>query len=287
MKRSAAGTPVDEAVHQRIDVVEQAGEVGREVAQVAQRRREIGGRLAKVAHQRVGVDGEALQPLHRGAGLAQEGGQDPERVGQLLVARRERAEGPLAVHDQAAELPVAGGDRIQHAAGVAHQAPQGELLLVQRSQEVGARLEEGRSVAERAVEVAPVVAREGDPRLAQPGLEVPARAAVEHPEDLVELHRVRDLRVGQAAPVGKVADPRHRRAKARRRSRRAGSSGAGSRGCRPSAAHSAGRSPSARWCAACRRRAPCPCTIPIFTPAMRTSASSTSSDASGNAASAR
>src|SRR6266511_4029711 len=71
--------------HERVDVVEELLEVGRQVAEVAQRRGEVLRRLAQVAHERIGVAGEGLETLHRRARLAQEGREDLERLGERVV----------------------------------------------------------------------------------------------------------------------------------------------------------------------------------------------------------
>ena len=137
-----------------------------------------------------------------GAGLAQEGRQDLERLGQRVVARGERRERGLAVGDQAAQLAVLSRDRVERPAGVAHDAAQRHLLLVQRAQQVGAALEEGRGVAERVVQVRGEPAGRRDPGVVQPLLEVAARARVEGPEHLVQLDRVLDVGPPQRPAVG-------------------------------------------------------------------------------------
>ena len=110
-------------------------------------------------------------------------------------ASAEKVASPFVI--SAAQLAVLARDRVEHAAGVAHDAAQRHLLLVQRPQQVGAVLEERRRVAERVVQVGRELLGRDDPGLVQPLLEVAARARVEGPEDLVQLDRV--LHVGVRA----------------------------------------------------------------------------------------
>src|SRR5688572_864864 len=197
--------------NQRVDVVEELLQVRREIAEVAQRRREVPSRLAQIADQRIRVAGEVLEAQHRGARLAQEGREDLEGLGQRVVARGERAEGRLAVRDQAAQLAVLAGDGVEHAAGVAEDTPEGDFVLGERLEKAGPALEERRGVAERVVEVAREAATRDDAGLVEPLLEGLARVRVEDAEDLVELHRVVHVRPRQRAAVGELLASRRAR----------------------------------------------------------------------------
>ena len=101
------GQPRRRGLDQRAQVPEQVAGVRRQAAQVAQRRAEVAGDRAQVAEERPRVLGEVLQPVERQAGLDLEGGEDPERLGERLVARGESAEGPVRADDRAGERLVA------------------------------------------------------------------------------------------------------------------------------------------------------------------------------------
>ena len=223
--------------------------------------------------------------LHRRARLAQEGREHLEGLGQRVVARGERREGGLAVRDQAAQLPVLARDRVEHAAGVAHDPPQRHLLLVERPQQVGAVLEERRRVAERVVEVA---------REASPEVTIPASCSHSWKSSRVSGSKTRKTSssstVSSTFERGSVPpSARSRRLGAARRELHVGlaqqallaqdrarvAAGSARSGCRsrsrPASSARPGRAPSPSPCRRSR-------------PAIRTSASFTSSDASGNAA---
>ena len=70
---------------QRVEVAEEVLEVRRQRARVLQRRLEVAHRRAQLAHQRVGVLGERLQLGERRLGLVQERREDLERLGQRLL----------------------------------------------------------------------------------------------------------------------------------------------------------------------------------------------------------
>ena len=131
-RRHAAIPRADERIERSLN---SCFEVGRQVAQVAHRRAEVVGGRLEIVDQRPGVGGEALEPGQCGLRLVQEGREDPERLGQGLVARGGGLEGPLGVDHELAKRTAALVDRAEHLAGVAHQALDGEALLVELGQQ--------------------------------------------------------------------------------------------------------------------------------------------------------
>ena len=118
-------------------------------------------------------------------------------------------------------------ERAEDDPGVGDQARDRALLAVEDRDDVRGVLGERREVAERVVEVAPAARDRLRLRL-HPVLERGAGLGVERAQDLVELDRVRHLRGGQHAALGDRLGRAAARASARRRSRPAASSGAGS-----------------------------------------------------------
>ena len=146
----------------------------------------------------------------------------------------------VGVLDQPAQLVVALGQRAEHDAGVGDQPPHGALLAVEDVDRRARVLGERAEVAERLVDVAPVAADRLRLRL-HPHLERVARAVVERAEDLVELDGRRDLRRPQPRRPRGSSWRSGCPASARRRSRPAASSGAGSPSRPTAAARSACR----------------------------------------------
>ena len=239
-------------------------EVGREVAERAHRRREVVGRRLQVLDHRARLRGEARDALDGRLRLVEERREDPDRLGELAVTRRRRVEGAVGVHDQLAQRAALLVQRSEDGAGVAHDPRDGRLLLVEHPQELGAVDGEALEVPERVVQRlrrvdALVAHRLGE--LARPLLERVAGRLVERAEDLVELDGRLDAAVLQPAAVGQLGAVSASPASARGSSRRAASSGAGSRACPRGSARTARRSRPRRACGGRPRRAPCssPC----------------------------
>ena len=119
------------------------------------------------------------------------------------------------------------------APGVAHDPAQRHLLVGQRAQQVRAPLEERRGVAQRVVQVGAELPVGGDPGVVQPLLEVAPRAAGRRCGRPRRAERCRPRSRGRASRRRAAPSRRAGPAPARRRSPRAGSSGAGSRACPP------------------------------------------------------
>ena len=197
---SAAGKPSSEASISGPSSrrkLRRSGEISSRPSSVGESSRAAGPQLGD---QRIGLAGELVQALEGQPRLALERRQRAERGLQLGVPRRGRREHRVGVLDQRAQLGVALGQRAEDDARVGHQARERALLAVEDRDQVGRVLGERPEVAERVVEVAPVVGDRGRLRL-HPVLERRAGLRVEGAQDLVELDRVRHLRGGQRAAL--------------------------------------------------------------------------------------
>ena len=106
-------------------------QVRREAVQVDQQGRQLARGGPQLRDQRVGVVREPGQALGGRPALAQERREHAERVRQLGVAARDRLPGPVRVLDQVAQLALALAERVEHVAGVAHEALRRAALLAQ------------------------------------------------------------------------------------------------------------------------------------------------------------
>ena len=198
----------------------------------------------QLGDQRVGVAREALQAVQREPRLVEEGGQRPEGGLEVLVAHGGRVEDDAGVPDQALELTLALAEGAETTSPVLRTNCWTAPCWVSstRSSRLASSANGSRfAIAAREVGAAP---GDGDRGLLHPGLERGPGLRVEGPEDLVELHRA-----AEPAPwAGSRPRPASARSclpgSARRRSRRAASSGAGSPGCPRGSARSASRSRS-------------------------------------------
>jgi hypothetical protein len=161
-----------------------------------------GGRL-ELLHHRVGDAREAVQALQGGPRLALEGGEDPEEVGEVLVAAGGGREHGGRVADQAAELPLALGEGLEDVAAAPKQLADREALAVEDAEKPVGLLRERVELGDRRGQVRPLAVQRGG-RSLHPHLERVASARVEGAEDLVELDRIRDLSLGQGAALGQA-----------------------------------------------------------------------------------
>ena len=263
----SAGRPVFDAVISGSRLPKRSAQVGRQRAHVAQRRR--AGRAA--TGRRSWTSGsvslrERLQARERRLGLVEEGREDPERLGQRLAAGAAVASNvSLGVDDRGcAAGPRSAVSAPNTDAGVADQprAPRCAWPSSTVSRSVPSSAKRGQ-VAERVVEVA------GRGRRSPGEVLLPGRNALRvcgSSAWKISSSSTRRLtwRVGAASPpsgiVGRAAACP---ASARRRSRPAASSGAGSRARPWRSARTCGRARSSRPCgcgcagSSVLRRAPC------------------------------
>ena len=264
---------------QRAEVAEQALQVGREAAF-----RSISvGDSSRAAGRSCVISGLVLlaNAVRRSRGrptLARKVGKTVKSR-QRCVAAGGGLEDPVRVLDQVAQLAVALGERVEDHAGVAHQRCVSPLCSSRIAQQVVGVLGERGQVAERVVEAC---AAARSPRVpagrarcgSAAGLGSNARKISSSWTVSATCPR------GSVPPSASILPWRGCRASARRRSRRAASSGAGSRACRSAAARTRG----SIWI---RRRSGVSAfgslvfTLPTGTPEIRTSASWASCVASG------
>ena len=167
-----------------------------------QQRRQLASAGRNCSKNGLGDGGEAVEFFERHLRVALEGRQDLEGFGERLALFGGRVERALAVDDEALELVVAFGERVEHFAGVLdHRTRQRAFLGGEDADQLVGVFDERLQLGEAGVDL---FAAAGDPfreRL-HPDLEVPARLGVERGQDVVERHRRFDLALGQPAAVG-------------------------------------------------------------------------------------
>ena len=145
--------------------------------------------------------GELVEPGQGRPRLAEEGRQDDEQLLQVRVSLRGRREHGLGVADQAGELALALRERLEDVAAAADQLLCGERLAVEDPQDPVCLLGESVERRDRDREVL-AAALEGNRSALHPLLERGTGLGVEGAEDLVELDRLRDLRLGKRVALG-------------------------------------------------------------------------------------
>ena len=193
------------------------------------------------AERRSGLVGERLRLTERSVRVAQRGRQQRDRALQVRVLVREALEDLVRAVDERRQLLVARGERVREDAEVVDRAADVLAALGEQLRESG-RVACGRLEATEDLREVAAVALEPRRRAVQQHLQVRARVAVEHREDLVEVHVRQRVGDGDHVPVShRRTAGRGARVRARRScpsgpsSAAAASSRSGGRGARTSA----------------------------------------------------